>query len=140
MIVCAAAISGCSQTTEIDTAALAGELLSNGVYAEELTEVSAQITEKRYNLEEGEAEEIIAYAGTNAVVDEIAVFKTSDVESVEAKVEAHIEAQIKTYESYRPSEVSKLENGVVTVSGNYVIMCISEDSAKAEEIIDGYIK
>lgn len=134
----AISLAGCSQVKNIDAPALAQALLENGVYSENLTEVSSKITAKRYNLAEGDAEEIYAYAGTNAVVDEIAIFKTADADAVFEKAAEHIASQTKTYESYRPSEVSKLENSVVTTVGDYVIVCVSEDSAKAKEIIEEY--
>lgn len=140
MIICAVSIAGCSSAKNIDIEALAEDLLNNGIYAEELSTVSAQITEKRYALTEDEVEEAVAYAGTNAVVDEIAIFKAKDVESVSNKVAEHIAVQTSTYESYRPSEVSKLEDSVVRVVGDYVILCVSEDSARAEEIIEEYTK
>lgn len=140
LFVFAVSVAGCSQTKEIDANALAAELLNNGVYAEELSAISSQIAEKRYALSEDEVEEAVAYAGTNAVVDEIAIFKAKDVESVSDMAEKHIAGQIKTYESYRPSEVSKLEDCVITVAGDYVIVCVSEDSTKAKEIIEEYTK
>jgi hypothetical protein len=115
-------------------------LLANGTYAEELSEVSSQITEKRYALTEDDVEEAVGYAGTNAVVDEIAIFKAKDVDAVSEKVSEHIDSQIKTYESYRPDEVSKLDDCIVTVSGDYVIVCVSEDSTGAKKIIDEYVK
>jgi hypothetical protein len=140
MALCVASIAGCSSSKEINVTELASALLANGTYAEELSEVSSQITEKRYALTEDDVEEAVGYAGTNAVVDEIAIFKAKDVDAVSEKVSEHIDSQIKTYESYRPDEVSKLDDCIVTVSGDYVIVCVSEDSTGAKKIIDEYVK
>lgn len=144
--VCIAAVSvvfaaGCSQSVNIDANTLAEDLKNNGVYSEELSPVSAQITEKRYAFDEGEVSETVAFAGTRAVVDEVAVFKAeSDIDAVVEKVTAHIDAQTQTYQSYRPDELPKLRDAIVTTSGDYVIVCISADSAKAEEIINSYMR
>lgn len=58
---------------------------SDGKFAEQLTEVSSDIAEKRYMISDGEVEECVSYTGTPAVVDEITIFKTSDTESVKEK-------------------------------------------------------
>lgn len=143
---CLAAVSlvfaaGCSQSVSIDANALAEDLKNNGVYAEDLSPVSAQITEKRYAFDEGEVSETVAFAGTRAVVDEIAVFKAeSDIDAVVEKVTEHIDAQTQTYQSYRPDELPKLRDAIVTTAGDYVIVCVSADSAKAEEIINSYMR
>ena len=136
-----AAAMGCSSSGgDIDTAALVNALTTGVVFDEALTELSPSIAQKRLALDEGEAEEITAYAGTRAVVDEIAVIKAADVDAVKAKVDAHIAEQTESYQSYRPEEVPKLNNAIVETSGDYVIMCVTGDSKAAKGIIDEYIK
>lgn len=139
VVLCAASISGCAKK-EIDMVALTEDLLNNGTYAEELTEVNSKITEKRYAMSDDDIEDVIAYCGTNAVVDEIAVFKAKDVDSVSEKVAEHIESQKKLFKDYRPDEVPKLDDCVVETAGDYVVVCISADNAKSQEIINKYTK
>ncbi len=138
-VMCAISILGCAKK-EVDMVALATDLLNNGMYAEELTEVNSKITEKRYAMTDDDIEDVIAYCGTNAVVDEIAVFKAKDVDSVSEKAAEHIENQKKLFSDYRPSEVPKLDSCVIVSEGDYIIVSVSADSAKAEEIINKYIK
>lgn len=132
-------LAGCNTKT-IDATELAEALATNGTFTEELYAVSADITEKRYALTDDEVEECAAYAGTKAVVDEVVVFKAKDVDAVKTKVQQHISAQEESYTSYRPDEVPKLQDSVLVVSGDYVILCVSEDSSSAKTIIDEYIK
>ena len=110
-------LAGCGGKA-VDINELASALSSDGKFAEQLTEVS----------------------GTPAVVDEITIFKTSDTESVKEKAEQHIEKQKTTYTSYAPNEVSKLDDCVVETVGDYVIVCVSEDSSSVQSIIDQYTK
>ncbi len=138
-IITAAVLASCGAKT-INVNELASALMAEGKFAEQLTEVSAEITEKRYGLEADDVEECAAYAGTKAVVDEVAVFKAANLENVKEQVEQHIDAQKDSYSSYRPDEVPKLDDCVVTVSGDYVIVCVSEDSSVAESIIEKYTK
>lgn len=138
-ITMAAVLAGCGAKT-IDVHEFASSLASEGKFAEQLTEVSSDITEKRYGIEAADVEECAAYAGTKAVVDEVAVFKAANVENVKEQAQKHIETQKDSYSSYRPDEVPKLDDSVVTVSGDYVIVCISEDSSAAKSIIEKYTK
>ncbi len=140
-ILCLAALAGCSGQTSYTAEEIAQELLTNGVYAEELSPVSAKIAQKRYGLTEDMVEETAAYAGTNAVVDEIAVFKAKDdIDAVMEKAAEHIDAQTKTYESYRVDELPKLRDSIVTPIGSYVVVCVSADAAKAQEVVDKLMK
>ena len=85
-------LAGCGGKA-VDINELASALSSDGKFAEQLTEVSSDIAEKRYMISDGEVEECVSYTGTPAVVDEITIFKTSDTESVKEKAEQHIEKQ-----------------------------------------------
>jgi len=119
-------LAGCGGKA-VDINELASALSSDGKFAEQLTEVSSDIAEKRYMISDGEVEECVSYTGTPAVVDEITIFKTSDTESVKEKAEQHIEKQKTTY-------------CVVETVGDYVIVCVSEDSSSVQSIIDQYTK
>jgi uncharacterized lipoprotein NlpE involved in copper resistance len=134
------ALTGCGAKNNIDTKELAAKLAQEGEFTESLKEVSEKITEKYYALSEDEVEECVSYRGTNATVDEVAVFKTNDIENVKNKVYEHISSQEEMYKSYAPDEVSKLNSCVVEVSGDYVILCVSSDASAAEKIISEYIK
>lgn len=132
-------VASCGKT-EIDVNEFASKLASEGTFAEELAEISSDVTLKRYGLDENIVEECASYAATMAFVDEVVVFKTKDVAAVEEAVSKHIEAQKESYTSYRPDELPKLSNGLVTVSGDYVIVCVSEDVDAAGRIINENIK
>lgn len=132
-------LAGCGSKT-VDVNELATALADGGKFSEQLTEVSSDIAEKRYMISDGEVEECVSYTGTPAVVDEITIFKTTDAEAVKEKAEKHIDTQKETYTSYAPSEVTKLDDCVVETVGDYVIVCVSEDSSSVQSIIDEYTK
>ena len=129
-------LTGCGNNKEVDATEIAAELLNNASFAETLTEVNEQVTKKRLDLDDDEVSVCAAFKGTSAVVDEIIVIKTSDTEDVEEKVREYVASQTKQYENYRPSEVPKLNDAVISVAGDIVIYCASEDSAKAMQIIN----
>ncbi len=127
-------LAGCGQK-EVDATKVATELLNNASFAETLTEVNEQVTKKRLDLDDDEVIMCAAFKGTSAVVDEIIVIKTTDTKDVEEKLYEYVDSQTEQYENYRPSEVPKLEDSLITVEGDTVIYCASEDSVKAMEII-----
>ena len=137
-IICAAALTACGTqniaSNGTDPAEIAAALNESANFSEELTEVSADVLLRRYGLGSDTVEAAAGYAGTPAVVDEIAVFKTSDVESVSEAANARIESQITNYTSYAPDEVPKLNGATVKVIGDCVVVCVSNDTQ--DEVID----
>ncbi len=78
---------------------------------------------------------------SGAYPDEIAVFKFNSSEMAEAgksAVEARMQSQVKTYESYSPDEMYKLDNAVIEVNGSYIYYLVTSDNVKANDIVSGY--
>lgn len=125
---------------ELSAADTASYIVSQCEFSEQLNEISPEITIKRYGLDADIIEECAAYSATNAVVDEVAVFKSSDAEAVMEGVEKHIVSQKELYASYAPDEVKKLDDAVIKVVGDCIILCVSPDASGTEGIISEYIK
>ena len=128
-------LSGCGGS-EIDMTEAANSLLTGVTFAEELQPTSENISLRRLGLNEADVESCIAYASTNAVVDEFAIVKATNPEGVESS----IDSQIQTYQSYAPDEVAKLNNAIVQVSGDYVIYVVSSDNTAAQSVVDSIVK
>ncbi|MBQ6531323.1 MAG: DUF4358 domain-containing protein [Clostridia bacterium] len=123
---------------EINVSDLAATLKNQLTFSEELTEVGEKVTEKRIGLDEADVVQCVAYKGTNAVADEVVVIKTKDVKKVESKLNEYWDKQIKSYESYRPSEVPKLNNGIIYTVNDTVIFCVSENHDAAQKLRNEY--
>ncbi len=132
-------LSGCGGS-EIDMTEAANSLLTGVTFAEELQPTSENISLRRLGLNEADVESCIAYASTNAVVDEFAIVKATNPEGVESSIRSHIDSQIQTYQSYAPDEVAKLNNAIVQVSGDYVIYVVSSDNTAAQSVVDSIVK
>lgn len=79
---------------------------------------------------------------SGAYPDEIAVFKFDSEASASAgkdAVDARLQQQISVYETYTPDEFYKLEDAVITQSGEYVYYLVTSDNAAAEKIVKGFI-
>ncbi|MBR1750109.1 MAG: DUF4358 domain-containing protein [Ruminococcus sp.] len=122
------------------SAAVAADELKNGVeFKDSLNEADEAIVQKLYKLTKDDYKEAKVYIGSGgATAEEIACFEANDADGVsklEDAVKARIEDLKNTFKDYVPEEMDKLNDPVVVTKGNCVYMCLSNDNAKAKEII-----
>lgn len=137
-------LAGCSKEKKedrvIDVHTMAQSLLNDITYEDQLTKVEGNMFQMIYGISQEDIEEYEAYVSTGATAEEIAVIKAKDeatAESMEEKLTERVEAQKNSFANYIPKEVEKLEEAVVYQEGVYVVLSISNDDEKAEEIISG---
>lgn len=124
---------------DIEISKLAGDLLAEVDFSEELNPVDDKMVGRLYNI--GETVDRYVYVGSGATAEEIAVFEFSNESEAQKGLEAaeqRIEDQKLSFESYVPAELDRLENAIVEQSGRYVVVCVAAGN-KAEEVIDRYI-
>lgn len=118
---------------------IADKLLAEGDFKDQLAEVDAGVAVGRlYELEADKISDSMFYTNTNATAEEIAVVKAS-ADYLDIVLEAYnkrVADQKEACVDYLPDEMPKLEKAVVVKKGDYAILCISCDSAKAESIIN----
>ena len=101
------------------------------------------MTKSDYGFSDEEIKEIVSYQGSGATSEEIVIFQVNDksyLNSVKEKINTRLEERKEAFEGYLPEEVFKIKNNVLDIRGNYVILCISNDSGTIEETINNYIK
>ena len=119
------------------------DLLSVSVtFDDSMTSIPARAA-SLYGIEDsdGYTGDAALYISTMATPEEIAVFRIDPVFTAEKLTElaqARIAHQKETYASYAPQEVPKLDSAVIRVCGDYVIVCVCADNAKAETILSAY--
>lgn len=134
----ALALVSCSSAVSIDSKTAADKLASSVAFSETLSEISSNVLVKKYGLDESAVTDAAGYCGTAAVVDEVAVFKTTDTAAVADAAQKHIQSQKDSYTSYAPNEVPKLDEAVIETVGDSVIVCVSNDSkGNVENVIAG---
>ena len=125
---------GEEKVTEIDVVALANRLVTEVTYTEELQE--DDVENYFFSIEEGVTG--IAYMSAGFSGEEVVIFTAPDEETAKTTkemVEGFLAEQSTTMAPYAPDAVERIDNAVLVQKGNYVILCVSEDSEKAEEII-----
>ena len=94
---------------------------------------------KKYNLNAEKIKNVDAYVGTGATAEEILIMELldkKDISETKKIMETQIEERKLDFQDYLPKEVFKLENYILESKGNYIVLCISNDSDKAKEIIN----
>lgn len=137
------ASSKSEETTEdaskvIDVKNIAGSLLSEITYTDELSEVDIDTASMFLNFADVEIEEACIYESSGATAEEIVVLKCKDSDNAskaKSALKQRVEEQTENFTDYVPEEVPKLKDAVVFASGEYAILSVSADSSKAKEII-----
>ena len=91
--------------------------------------------------EDGYTGDCALYISTNATPEEIAVFRADNALSADDLAElafARLARQKESFTDYAPAEVPKLDSAVVRTCGDFVIVCVCADNAKAETLLDSY--
>ena len=123
----------------LDMPKLAEELINAQIFEDQLNEVDKESIIKKYNLNAEKIKNVDAYVGTGATAEEILIMELLDKKDISATkkiMETQIEERKLDFQDYLPKEVFKLENYILESKGNYIVLCISNDSDKAKEIIN----
>ena len=118
---------------------MADDLQAGVTWKDQLSEIELSKALNLYGISEDAVASGKVYMGTNATAEEVAVLEAASadqVEEVEAGIQARVAAQLTSFESYNASEVPKLEDPVIVTKGNYVILCVCDDTKEAQDIID----
>lgn len=129
--------SGDSQNKKEVTAESLAEALVDGItYTGEIDRQPDEDLEWYIELEEGVTGVVYSVAGVSC--EQVAVFKVPNDDAA-TKTIASLEtllADLKDQNAaYDAKVASRIENAVLEHKGDFVILCVSDDSAKAKEII-----
>lgn len=144
MLFIVAVFGGCQSggaAKEVDVSKLANDLKTQITYKDDLSKISDDMFKTVYKMDMATVKTSVAYTSSGATAEEIVAVEASSADGAAAIEKALKDrlAYLKAgYEDYGPGEVPKIDSAVVKTSGNYVVMCISDNNAKAEEVIKSY--
>jgi hypothetical protein len=87
--------------------------------------------------------DFVLYTSTGATAEEVSVIEASDAESasgVFTLVQKRVSSLKFEFEDYIPGEMAKLSDPVLVQSGKYIILCVSNDNASAEKLLEDFIE
>ena len=128
---------------QINIQELAEQIIQSRSFEDELNMVDKDITMSDYDFTQDEIKNLISYQSTGATSEELVILQVNDkskLNDVKEKINTRLEERKEAFESYLPEEVFKIDNNILEVKNDYIIMCISNDSNKVNEVINNYIK
>ncbi|MBS5932062.1 MAG: DUF4358 domain-containing protein [Clostridiales bacterium] len=139
LIMMAALLTGCGkkEVANINPDDIANRLLKEVTYGGNMDQMNDDMIAILYDVNAEDVSKQIVYCSTDATADEIAVFEATSedaVKRVEEVVKQRVTDQKASFEGYGPKEVEKLEKAIVKRVGKVVVLCVSNDSDKANEI------
>ena len=140
VLLLALTISACGGKTQaVDVDQLAGELLEQVGFEDELTELDESMVAALYGVENAQEQKV--YLSGGATAEEVAVFRFATEEEAQAgydALEQRLESRKTDYANYMPDEAARLDNAVLERSGCFVALCVSAGDT-AKEIISSYL-
>lgn len=129
---------GCGQsgTKEVDPQQLADRLVNEITYQQK-PELMPD-GEVEFYMEVAEGVTSIFYMSSGDTAEEVLVITAPSEEAAIAmkeNVKVFLEEQADSFAKYVPATVTRIEDAVLVQKGVYVVLCVSDESQKAETII-----
>lgn len=138
-------LSACAMKTgkEIDIQVLAKTFAESSAFEENLNKHTDESAKKIARLIDFDLDEIVLYVGSGALSDKILIVRSdkNTLQKIRELLEKENESLQKSYASYNPAEVVKLESAVLEIlNDNTLIYCVSGNSDVIEKEMASYIK
>ncbi|MGM9547260.1 MAG: DUF4358 domain-containing protein [Oscillospiraceae bacterium] len=142
-IVCLAALlTGCGGTKKtMEPRAFVDDVLANANFTDSLNQLSDDVVAQYYGVDSADYTSAIAYGGTAATAEQIAVFEAKDsaaAERILSALQTFVAEKVEAYKSYGPAAAMSLENAPVKIIGNCVVAVVCADSDSALKVVDQY--
>ncbi len=142
-IVCLAALlTGCGGSKKtMEPRAFVDDVLANANFTDSLNQLSDDVVAQYYGVDSADYTSAIAYGGTAATAEQIAVFEAKDsaaAERILSALQTFVAEKVEAYKSYGPAAAMSLENAPVKIIGNCVVAVVCADSDSALKVVDQY--
>ncbi|MCR4614754.1 MAG: DUF4358 domain-containing protein [Clostridiales bacterium] len=148
ILVCLSVFSCCGKETKdddeiLDLTVLAESLRTEIEYTYPMESVEKEVALDSYFVDANDVASVVMYSSGSASAEEVAAFTATSAEAAERICDAakqRIADQIELYTDYVPEEIPKLNNAIVYQKGLYVVVSVSPDNTKADDIIKEFFK
>ena len=142
-IVCLAALlTGCGGSKKtMEPRAFVDDVLANANFTDSLNQLSDDVVAQYYGVDSADYTSAIAYGGSAATAEQIAVFEAKDsaaAERILSALQTFVAEKVEAYRSYGPAAAMSLENAPVKIIGNCVVAVVCADSDSALKVVDQY--
>ena len=138
----AALLTGCGGSKKtMEPRAFVDDVLANANFTDSLNQLSDDVVAQYYSVDSADYTSAIAYGGTAATAEQIAVFEAKDsaaAERILSALQTFVAEKVEAYKSYGPAAAMSLENAPVKIIGNCVVAVVCADSDSALKVVDQY--
>ncbi|MDD2958197.1 MAG: DUF4358 domain-containing protein [Lachnospiraceae bacterium] len=141
MVLLALCLTACSKGGKditVDVNALAQKLQAEAVTSDSLTATASEMLSSIYFVTDEQLAQGAAYMSSGATACEVVVIEckeASQTGDVEKLFKTRVANQSELFASYNAGEVTKLDSAIIKSAGKYAVLCVCDDTAKAESIL-----
>ena len=139
MMLTLAACGGSGKT--VDVQKLADDLKDNVPYSTNM--IASAVEDLEYKLDPPEGTAIAGYIADGSAYDMIVVAQCAnadDAKTLYANTQTYLDDLKREANLYQPDEEARLDGALLRQSGAVVVLCVSDDTAAATAIVEGYLK
>ena len=128
---------------QINIQDLASRIVGSASFEDQLAQADSEMVMNDYTFTSDEINDLVSYQGSGATSEELVILQVKDkskINSVKEKINTRLSERREAFGSYLPKEVGKIDNNILRVEGNYIILCIANDTNTVNKIINEYIK
>lgn len=141
MMTLALAACGGGEVKTVDVQKLADDLKGGVTFTAALNAASAD--DLSYKLDPPEGTALAGYEAEGTAPDMIVVGQCAseaDAKTLYANVQTYLDDLKREANLYQPEEVARIEGALLRQDGAVVTLCVSDDTAAAAAIVEGYLK
>ena len=105
--------------------------------------IAAAVDDLNYKLDPPEGTTLAGYMADGNASDMIIVAQCAgdeDAKTLYANVQTYLDDLKREANLYQPDEEARLDGALLRQSGSLVVLCVSDDTAAATAIVEGYLK
>ena len=132
-----------NKDVQINIQDLASRIVESASFEDQLEQTDSEMVMDDYNFSSDEINDLVSYQGSGATSEELVILQVKDkskINSVKEKINTRLSERRGAFESYLPKEVGKIDNNILRVEGNYIILCIANDTNTVNKILNEYIR
>lgn len=136
-----AACGGGNTAKTVDVQKLADDLKDNVPYSTEM--IVTAVEDLNYKLDPPEDTTIAGYMADGNAADLIVVGQCTseeDAKTLYANVQTYVDDLKREANLYQPEDEARLDGALLRQTGTLVVLCVSDDTAAATAIVEGYLK
>lgn len=141
MMLTLAACGGGNTAKTVDVQKLADDLKDNVPYSTEM--IVTAVEDLNYKLDPPEGTTIAGYMADGNAADLIVVGQCAseeDAKTLYANVQTYVDDLKREANLYQPEDEARLDGALLRQTGTLVVLCVSNDTAAATAIVEGYLK